>query len=251
MRITGDRYFDNDSRFRACLQRYEEAVQAGSMPFLDVDDVVDLADYYHITGEFDKAEAIADWGVATYPGEALPLVFKARRALQRGDIPAATVYAEQIADKHDVDYHFIHAELILADGDVLKADMYLRDIYDQIPEDMHSDFALDSASLFSDYEQADPAWSWLMLVDPNTDELVYHEIRGRLLLYQGRTVEAKQQFQQLVDAYPMSENYWVLLACAQDMLGLTDEAVTSAQYALAINPSNEAVKEFLKEQEQL
>ena len=47
-------YFNSED-FKELLDSYETALQAGEQPFMDADDLVDLADYYNYNGEGDKA----------------------------------------------------------------------------------------------------------------------------------------------------------------------------------------------------
>ena len=55
------------SEFRALLAQYENALKTGEMVFLDSDDIVDIAEYYHIAGEIEKAEEAADYCLSLYP----------------------------------------------------------------------------------------------------------------------------------------------------------------------------------------
>ena len=48
--------YTNSSEFKSLLQQYENAQKAGEMMFFDSDDIVDIAEYYHIIGDLDSAE---------------------------------------------------------------------------------------------------------------------------------------------------------------------------------------------------
>lgn len=249
MKITGDEYFDQNEHFKDVLKLYEEGINSGRIPFMEVDDIVDVADYYNMAGMESEADHAADIGMKMFPGSTLPLVFKARRCLQHGDIFTAESYAGEIEDKTDLDYHFLRAELILADGRVIEAEQYFMKIYNEQEEDVQNDYCIDAAMIYNDYGQTELAWKWARMVSPDTDRPEFIELKGRLYVLSGEPEMALPLFQSLVDHYPMSENYWTLLACAQDEIGDHEGAVQSAQYALAINPTNNSLREFVEESE--
>ena len=51
----------HSSEFKHLLLQYENALETGGLVFFDSDDLIDIAEYYHISGELDKAEAAADY----------------------------------------------------------------------------------------------------------------------------------------------------------------------------------------------
>ena len=59
-------YFNSED-FKELLDNYESARQVGEQPFLDADDLVDLADYYNYMGEGDKAVEAIDHALNLYP----------------------------------------------------------------------------------------------------------------------------------------------------------------------------------------
>ena len=77
-------YFNSED-FKELLDSYETALQAGEQPFMDADDLVDLADYYNYNGEGDKAAEAIERALDLYPDATLPNVFKAREALMDDD----------------------------------------------------------------------------------------------------------------------------------------------------------------------
>ena len=80
-----DEEYFNSEEFQEILENYEASINVGSNPFMDADDLVDLADYYSWQGDDDKAEQAIDYALELYPGSTLPNVFKARKALAEED----------------------------------------------------------------------------------------------------------------------------------------------------------------------
>ena len=90
--LTGDRYFDSKD-FKDILMSYEKSVMSGHRIFMDVDDLTDIADYYNMIGEKDKADEAIDYALDISPNATLPLVYKAREALANGDHEKAKEFA--------------------------------------------------------------------------------------------------------------------------------------------------------------
>lgn len=233
--------FDEDyyksEDFRELLDSYERAVESGSHPFMDADDLVDIADYYNMNGDYDKANRVVDHALELYPEATLPNVFKARQALQEGDYELARDYADDIEHKDDPDYHYLVAEIMIAEGNIEQADRYLRDYGLTVDADEYEDYVRDCANLYIDYGISDKAYEWMMRSkgDDSTD---FKELMARTLFGLGKYKDSQRIFNELLDKDPYSKQYWNALASAQFMNKEYDEAVTSSEYVLAIDPKD-------------
>ena len=229
-------YFNSED-FKELLESYESARQVGEQPFLDPDDLVDLADYYNYNGEGDKAVEAIEHALELYPEATLPNVFKARQALEMGDFETAQHYADAIGDKNDPDYHYLTAEILVAQGDIKKADRYLRNYAKSVDEDEWEDFVKDCANLYVDYGVNDKAYQWMMRSkgDDSTD---FKELMARTLFGLGKYKDSERLFNELIDRNPYSSHYWNALASAQLMDEDYSNAITSSEYAIAINPDD-------------
>jgi tetratricopeptide (TPR) repeat protein len=229
-------YF-NSEEFKELLESYEAAMQVGNLPFLDADDLVDLADYYSNAGEGDKAVEAIEHALELYPDATLPNVFKAREALTEGDFETAHHYADAIGDKEDPDFHYLTAEIMVAEGEIEKADRYLRQYAKSVDEDEWEDFVKDCANLYVDYGINDKAYQWMMRSkgDDSTD---FKELMARTLFGLGKYKDSERLFNELIDRDPYSINYWNALASAQLMDEDYSNAITSSEYAIAIDPND-------------
>ena len=79
-----DQEYFGSEEFRELLDSYETAVADGNYPFIDADDLVDIADYYNMSGDYDRAMAVVDYALQLYPNATLPNVFMAREAEKQG-----------------------------------------------------------------------------------------------------------------------------------------------------------------------
>ena len=60
--LTGDRYFDSKV-FQNILMSYENSVKSGHPIFMDADDLTDIADYYNLIGDTEKAKETIDYAL--------------------------------------------------------------------------------------------------------------------------------------------------------------------------------------------
>ena len=231
-----EEYFQSEE-FRELLDSYENAIRQGTAPFMDADDLVDLADYYSWQGDDEQAEKTIDYALELYPTATLPNVFKARKALAMGDIAEAEDYADAIESRDDPDYHYLVAEIMIADGRTDDADGYLREYGKSVAPDEYEDFVRDCANLYIDYNESEKAYEWMMR-SRGDDSDDFKELMARTLFGLGKYQDSERIFNELIDHHPYSKHYWNALASAQLMNEDYSNAITSSEYAIAIDPSD-------------
>ena len=231
-----EEYFKSEE-FRDLLERYEASINAGSTPFMDADDLVDLADYYTWQDKDEMAEKAIDCALELYPASTLPNVFKARKSLSTGDYAEAEFYADAIENHDDPDYHYLVAEIKIAQGDIEEADEYLHEYSKSVDPDEYEDCVRDCANLYIDYDQSEKAYEWMMRSkgDESDD---FKELMARTLFGLGKYEDSERIFNELIDQHPYSKQYWNALASAQLMNEDYSNAITSSEYAIAIDPKD-------------
>lgn len=236
MMQTGDEYFDS-SEFKDILMAYEEAERTGQPLFMDTDDLIDIADYYSLTGNKDKASAAIEAALELNPGATLPLVFKAREALAHEDVEAAKELASSIIDKDDYDYKWLQAEIMVAQDKVDEADSYIKEVFATVEDDERDDSIYDIAGMYLDYGVYDKAYEWISeCSETDNDECL--DLRARALMGLGRPHESIAIYNTLIDRKPRSAELWTSLATAQYQDEAYGDAITSCEYALALNPND-------------
>lgn len=224
--------------FKDNLRRYEEAVRNGASIYLEPEDFTDIAEYYHLHGDLPQALEAADHALAIFPGATEPLAFKARVAmLVEHDVDKARALTEEINDKHDLEYIYIVAEIMIADNHPEEADEYLDAREKTIGDEDLDDYYLDVAGLFADYEVFDLAAKWLAL-SANTEDSDYLEIEGRVALNDGKVQQGIDIFNKLIDRDPYNNAWWDYLASAFYLSNDYAKSRESSDYALAIDPDD-------------
>ncbi len=198
-----EEYFKSEE-FQELLESYEASINAGSNPFMDADDLVDLADYYAWQGYDEKAEQAINYALELYPSSTLPNVFKARRALSVGDFVQARFYCDEIENHDDPDYHYLVAEIMIAEDNIEQADRYLRDYSKSVDPDEYEDFVRDCANLYIDYQESEKAYEWMMRSrgDESDD---FKELMARTLFGLGKYKDSERIFNELIDHHPFSK----------------------------------------------
>lgn len=227
-----------DNQFDDLLKKYEAARSAGSSIYLEPDDLTDIAEYYHLHGRLEEAIEAIDLAINMFPGATQPLTFKARvEILVNRNATEAMRWAEKIADKTDLDYYYIVAEIMIADQRIDEANQYLKAREDEIGDDDLEDFYLDVATLFADYACADLTEEWLKKSSLTTDPQ-YRELQGRVALGKGQFDLCQEMFDKLIDDNPYNTDYWNTMASSQYQQGNMAACIDSCDYALAIDPVN-------------
>ncbi len=236
MKHTGDSYFDSQS-FRRLLKDYEDEMAQNRPIFMDVDELADIADYYNLIGEYGKAVQATELSIQLHPGAVYPLVFKAHEALDRNDFTQARRLASAIIDKEDIEYKYLVAEIMMAEGDVLKADTYLTDCLRSVSAEDTDSVCVDCGNLFLDYNHDRLATKWMQLCQDKSS-VSYQELRGKIFYIQKKYKECIQVFQELIDVNPYDARYWKTLAEAHFYISEMDDAIQCIDYAIAINPDD-------------
>lgn len=232
-----DSYF-NTSQFKQLLQNYENLRDKGICSYIDAEEFTDIADYYQMLGEPQKALEAIDMALKIFPGSALPLCFKARIILIAENNPKkAEELIEQVADKSNMEYAYTKAEIMLGDNKPQQADRYLKERMKTFGGD-EEDFILDCASIFADYNEYDLAEQWLKRSTLTEDD-DYKDIKARILMDRGMFDESERIINELIDRDPYSNMYWNRLASSQFLRNNIRDSITSSEYSLAINPKDE------------
>ena len=229
-------YFDSEE-FRTLLNQYEESVESKHPVYIDADDLADIADYYQYNGFPEKAKIAVDLALEFNPEAVGPLLFKAREALVANDFETAREYAERIEAVDSMEAVYLKGEILVCQGKTEEADQYFVEQMKDIMEDELTDYLYDVANIFSDYELHDKAFQWIAR-SQGDDSDSFKELMAHTLFGLGKYKDSERIFNELIDHDPYSIRYWNALASAQFMREDYSAAITSSEYAIAIDPKD-------------
>ena len=233
--MTEDQAYFESKGFRKILEQYEESVQEGHSIYMDADDLADIADYYQYNGRPEDANRAIDLALEYNPEAVGPLLYKAREALSLHDFDTAREYAEQILAVDQQEALYLQGEILINEGKVKEADDFFREQMREVMSDEQMDYVYDVANIFSDYNVYDKAFEW-MTRSQGDDSDDFKELMARTLFGLGKYKDSERIFNELIDHDPYSIRYWNALASAQFMNEDYHGAITSSEYAIAIDP---------------
>ncbi len=235
--MTEDLEYFKSEEFRLILKKYEDSAKSGHRIYMDADDLADIADYYQFNDRTADAEEAIALALEYNPNAVGPLLYQARKAVMEEDFETAREYAMQIAAVDRLESVYLQGEIMINEGNAVGADLYFREEMKNIMNDELSDYVIDIARIFSDYDLYDYALQWLMRSkDKHSDE--FKEVLGYALFGTGRYQESGRIFNELIDHNPYSPRYWNSLANLQIMQEQYGAAITSIEYAIAIDPDD-------------
>ena len=231
-----DDFFDDDE-FREMLDDYERAVKSGQEVFMDADDLADIADHYQLEGRYDDAQKALERALELEPDSVVALNYMIQNAIDNEDYRAAEKYLKRIEDHSLPEYTYSRVEIWVAQGRVKEADKYLRECLKTIEPDEYQDFVLDAANIYSNYGYGEEAMQWMMRAkQENTED--FKELMARTLFGLGKYDDSERIFNELLDKNPFQKRYWTALANTQFMKEDYGAAISSSEYAIAIDPKD-------------
>ena len=224
--------------FQRLLHRYEKAVSEGHVPYLEADELTDIAEYY-MTGKQDaKANQAIQAAIDMHPDSVDPQIFLARQKMFYGKLDEARSIIDAITEQQDCEVIYIRAELLIKEGRPSDASDFLLEQM-ELMQDSLDNYLYDCASIFMDYDQWTWAEEWLERLResfPNHPQLPIMEAEIEMGL--DNYEDAQTLLQKILDKEPYNSNAWNLLAETYVALEMFPQAVEAADYSLAINPDD-------------
>lgn len=231
-----EQYFESED-FQEILRHYEAAIGSGNIIYMDADDLADIADYYQYNGNPEEARYAVELALRFNPDAVGPLLYKAREAMQTGDYATARQFAQHIENLDQREGHYIKGEILICEKKIDEADQHYIEGMKEVADDEMMDYVYDVATIYSDYQLFDKAFEW-MLRSQGDDSDDFKELMGQTMFGLGRYKDSERIYNELLDHNPYSTRYWNALANSQYMRQDYGAAITSSEFAIAINPDD-------------
>ncbi|MBR6285714.1 MAG: hypothetical protein IKR18_01810 [Bacteroidaceae bacterium] len=231
-----------DKEFLDALNRYETLTAKGEQGYFEAEQLNDFASYYSSFGQDKKAEQAIRYALKLHPGDLDSTILLSRNYMIKGLYAEAAEIANSIKDKDDIEVRFLYAELNICTNERDKAMRILLDVIDS--ED-------DPSERIETYKDVID-----LLADYNEDELIddviaraTKEFPDETDIFDDVVREANKSAELLIDECkthldndPYDLDAWATLASAQFTQKLYDDALTSIDFILAIDPENPFVE---------
>ena len=226
-------YFDKPE-FRSQLARYEEMLMSDHTSYFEATELTDIAEYYAMQGDSEKAEAALDYALRLHPENIDALIFKSRARLINGHLAEARHILDSITDQRDREVMFLRAEVLLASHQHTQAEALLRSLIEE--EGYEANAYADIIDLLVDNNQHDMASLWIEeAIQRHPDHQTLTESAAYSHVLQERFDEAVVLYNRLLDIDPYSTFYWEELGKIYFRREEFDKAIEAFEFVIAIN----------------
>ena len=263
----------NNKRFKEVLAKYEAGQDNLDSLFFDVDDIMDIAEYYNYKADVDNARKAVAFAAHLYPTSPMVLILQARMALFSDfDIDKARHYAQLIEQQgcEDMEYFYLKAEMLLFEDYIYEADSYLESKIPLLDGEDLEDFYLDVAFIFLDYRLPEYAKAWLdrntlasaqflngrlvesidsseyaIAISPNNPEALLNKARCLSTAY--RFSEAAEFYERYLTQVPNDSSVRAMYGVALIAYGKYDEALSNLYQAKDTCTDKSLIPEIVKQ----
>ena len=232
-----NRYYQS-RHFLRLLHQYEKAISEGQTPYMEADELTDIAEYY-MTGKQDaKANQAIKAAIDMHPDSVDPQIFLARQKMFYGQLDEAQDIIDAITEQDDCEVIYLRAELLIREGFTSDASEFLfKQMH--LMQDSLDTYLYDCTSIFMDYDQWELAQEWLEHLRDSYPThprlpIMEAEIKMGLDDYEN----AYSLLKEILEEEPYNSEAWNLLAETCVALEKFPEALEAANDALAINPED-------------
>lgn len=220
---------ERDRELQEFAEQYEKAKAENKPYYLDADDMAELANWYGLKKEFDKALDIAEYGVRLHPESTALHVELAYLLLDNEQKERAFQIAEKIEEKDLPEVKVLRARLLLSIDKKADAEKLL----DTIEEKDSLANMVEVAYMYLDAGYPDRALEWLRPgIKKYANDEAYMAVRGDSYYAKGMIKPAAALYNKLIDQDPYSAPYWFGLAKCYFEQKKYDKAIEACDYAL-------------------
>lgn len=229
-----DLSFFEEKEFKDNLARYEQMMANGQSAYLEADELTDIAEYYMVREEKEKAMQCIHYALEIHPGSVDPLIFLARQRMFEDDIEEACRIRDSITDQNDREVYFFNAELLLRQEKDEEAEEYLTCICEA--EEDKALFIYDAACLFLDYTCKEQALQWATkAVELEPENNKFRKLLAECHAEMEQYEKAIRIYNEMLDDDPYDIEAWDALGKTQFMGEMYTEAIETANFTLAID----------------
>lgn len=225
--------------FNNLIAQYEEMLTTGKSIYFDSSELIDIADYYTETEQYDKAVNALDYGLQLHPDNLELLTMKGSVLLEKRDLEKARALIHTLPDFANYDTSLLKASLAICEKDIDKAEDILEEIERRTGP--NADFYIDAAFIYCDGQERHGAMKWFeKAFDISAKDLDALEEYALCCFTYKKFDKIISYYQTFVDNEPYNSVGWFWLSRSYMEKGESGKALDNIDFALAINPDVEA-----------
>lgn len=231
-----------DPEIQSLIQRFENSISQGIVQYYDTDELETIIDCYLALSQYDQARIAIDYAYRLHPNSEKIKCIEAKLYLLEEKYVEATKILETIPNP-EPDYVAVLAECYIHISKFNESkELFNHYLTICNTKELPAIFT-DIASLYNTYKQCSMA---LDFIDNGLALFPEHE---SLLIEKAIAYEELMEFEKAEDALvkmininPYQHEIWGLLGSIQFRQNKLNDALSSYEYALAINPNDEQAK---------
>jgi len=250
--------YEDSLEFKNLLKKYQQSKSQGKHLYFDSDDFVDIAEYFLQNDDVNQALEVAEEGLRLHQNEESLLSVKVNSLISLSQFDEAEIILESLHSETDHDVYYFHAQILCG-----KYQEYERakQLFDQWL-DIELDECSGGEGEHEDIERKREAFlhvvlSMIDMIDSNHAGLYIQPVVERYMkdcapldgndldvdiahaCHESGLIQLEiKLYTQFLDNNPYMPQGWAYLGALQSIEGRPEEAVDSAEFALAINPSD-------------
>ncbi len=233
-----DKAYFQRPRFHKILAKYEEAIADGRSPYLDADELTDIAEYYMAQEQEERATQAIELAVELHPNSVDPLGRSVRKHHFHNELSSAEEICDSIPDQGDREVKFVRAEILIKKDLITEAQNFLLKASKVIDEDK-KDFYYDCAGLFMDYNLWDEALVWADIITSKYPRWIRGKVLyAQILVSMGNYEKALPLLLQIIDTDPYNLRAWNMRAESFCAVEKYEQALEMTEFVFAIDPDN-------------
>ena len=227
-----------EKELKELADAYDASIRNGASFYADADDLADLADWFAMRRQYQKAMDVANHGLKIHPGNTSILIEMAYLYLDDGKLRLAEKIASHIEEDDRPEVILLRANLLIEHGQWEEADRLIDTIQDK--DDLYN--LIETAYLYIDAERFDKARPFiergkeLYATDP-----AFIPVLADYYAAQGEWQQAIECYNSLIDTNPYSSTFWHALAKAYIALHELGKAIDACDYALISEEDNGSI----------
>jgi tetratricopeptide (TPR) repeat protein len=231
-----------DPELQALIERFENNIKQGIVQYYDTDELETIIDCYLVASQYDQARIAIDYACRLHPNSEKIKCIEAKLYLLEEKYVEATKILESIPNP-EPDYVAILAECYIHTARYEESkNLFNRYLTICNPKELPAIFT-DIASLYNSYKQCSMALDFIdngLALFPEHESLLIEKAIAYEELFEFE--KAEETLTKIININPYQHEIWGLLGSIQFRQNKLTDALSSYEYALAINPDDEQAK---------
>jgi tetratricopeptide (TPR) repeat protein len=210
-------------------ERYEEAKEAGNIPYFDPYEYADLTDWYVMRQNISQAEKALEDGLSMHPDNEALLIEKCHLLLDYQRYEEAYELSNRIMLNGSDPAIILKGSILLQQGNAKEAKKVFATIHEA--DDMYN--IIDICYAYLDNDMVKEATKWLNYgKETFANEEPFVALKADYYYHTEKYKKAIDCYNQLIDINPYSPIYWTGMARCYIALDAFDKAIEACDYAL-------------------